>query len=377
MKQKILRNLSSVPGASIDRKIVVIESDDWGSLRMPSKEVYAFLDNNKLDVSSGDSKRYNENDTLESAEDLNALYDVLTSVKDAKGNYPIFSPITIVANPDFEKIKANHFEHYYYEPFNATLNRYNRTQAFALWKEGIDNKLFLPEFHGREHLNVATWMRALQNKDAETHLAFDKEVWGYTNKNKFNVMYQAAFDLEFKEDLQVQKEVITSGLDLFESLFGYKARYFVPPNGNINNALEQVASEKGIDYIFAAKIQKEALGQGNVKNRFYWLGKKNAFGQMYTTRNCFFEPSQEGKDWLNTCLSDIEIAFRWKKPAVISTHRVNFIGGLRPENRTKGLAAFKQLLDTIVKKWPDVEFMSSAAVADSIAGKNRGTAKQL
>lgn len=369
IKQKIFRNLSSIPGAFINRKIIVIESDDWGSLRMPSKEAYDYLKNKGLDVESGDSKRYNQNDTIESADDLSALFEVLSSFKDFKGNSPVFSPIAVVANPDFDKIKADDFENYYWEPFTKTLDRYNRVNAFSLWNEGINNNLFLPEFHGREHLNVASWMRALKSNDRDTHLAFDKEVWGYTNTNKFNVMYQAAFDLEYAEDLAVQKEVLASGLDLFESIFGFKARYFVPPNGNFNNTLEQVASEKGIDYIFAAKIQKEALGEGVVKNRFYWLGKKNNNRQMYTTRNCFFEPGQEGKDWLDTCLSDIEIAFRWKKPAVISTHRVNFIGSLRPENRNEGLSAFKKLLSEILKKWPDVEFMSSVELADMIAGK--------
>jgi len=369
LKQKISRNITNLPGKTISKKIIVIESDDWGSLRMPSIEICDKLKNIGLDVNSGDSRRYNENDTLEDEHDLKELFSVLTSFKDCKGNHPIFTPVSVVANPDFQKIKEGNFGTYYWEPFTDTLKRYNRTNTFALWKEGIHRKIFLPEFHGREHLNVAIWMRALQNNDKETHAAFENEVWGYTNKNKFNIMYQAAFDIEEPSDLVIQKEVIASGLDLFEQLFGYKARYFVPPNGPFNNFLEEIASKKGIDYIFASKIQKEVLGYGQTKSRYYWLGKKNKYGQMYMSRNCFFEPSQGGKDWVASCLKDVERAFRWRKPAVISSHRVNFIGGLNPKNRENGLIGFEKLLKEILIKWPDVEFKSSAELGDLLSGK--------
>ena len=64
---------------------------------------------------------------------------------------------------------------------------------------------------------------------------------------------------------------------------------------------------------------------------------------------------------------DIEIAFRWKKPAVISTHRVNYVGSIDPKNRQKGLGELKRLISLILKKWPDVEFMSSSQLGDLIS----------
>jgi hypothetical protein len=58
-------------------------------------------------------------------------------------------------------------------------------------------------------------------------------------------------------------------------------------------------------------------------------------------------------------MKQIETAFFWNKPAIISSHRVNFCGHIDPKNREIGLSALKELLQKIVKKWPDVEFMSS------------------
>jgi hypothetical protein len=69
-------------------------------------------------------------------------------------------------------------------------------------------------------------------------------------------------------------------------------------------------------------------------------------------------------------LNRIETAFRYYKPAIISSHRVNFIGAIVPDNRNKNLMLLKQLLFEIVKKWPDVEFMSSDQLGD-LMGKTK------
>jgi hypothetical protein len=47
------------------------------------------------------------------------------------------------------------------------------------------------------------------------------------------------------------------------------------------------------------------------------------------------------------------------KPAVISTHRINYMGGINPENRTQGLDQLELLLKKLIKKFPDVQFIST------------------
>jgi len=78
------------------------------------------------------------------------------------------------------------------------------------------------------------------------------------------------------------------------------------------------------------------------------------------SRNGLFEPSlDQNIDWVDKCLESINIAFRWNKPAVIGTHRLNFIGSIDPNNRDRNLKMFDELLKKIITKWPDVEFISS------------------
>src|SRR5690606_22010632 len=96
-------------------------------------------------------------------------------------------------------------------------------------------------------------------------------------------------------------------------------------------------------------------------------GQQNDLGQYYLVRNARFEPSSNpNKDWINSCLKEIETAFFWKKPAIIETHRVNFIGFLNPKNRDGNLKLFNQLLKEIIKRWPDVEFKASDELGNLI-----------
>ena len=367
MKALLNKHLSNIPGWRSSQKIVVLESDDWGSIRMPSKDAFERLKAKGLSaLEKGDAARYSKYDTLASAEDLSALFEVLKKHKDKKGNAAKMTAVSLVANPNFEAIKANDFQSYVHEPFTETLKKYGQENAFQIWKEGIKEGIFIPEFHGREHLNVPAWMRALRANEHQAILGFEEGMWAVGRDNGSKVFYQSAFDLEKNEDLIEQHQIVKSGLLLFEELFSYKARFFVPPNGPVNNALEKTAGDFGVKYVSTSKKQLEVFGEGVTKKHLHYLGQKTAFGQKYITRNVIFEPSVPNKDWVSHAMKDIAIAFQWRKPAIISSHRVNYIGVLDEKNRINGLNQLDNLLSAITKKWPDVIFMTSYELGELI-----------
>ena len=97
------------------------------------------------------------------------------------------------------------------------------------------------------------------------------------------------------------------------------------------------------------------------------IESENEFGQIMLTRNCSFEPSSSTNiDWVNSCMKEIENAFFWHKPAIISSHRVNYIGRINQENAEKGLKDLDNLLSLIIEKWPQVEFMTSTELGELI-----------
>lgn len=373
-KSKIRVNLSNVKGWRTKRHIVVIESDDWGSVRMSSLESFERLKAIGMPIERG---QYNRYDALESNQDLEMLFDTLSQFKDSTGRHPVMTGVNVVANPDFKAIEENGFNEYVYEPYTKTCERYSEhDRVYELWKQGIEKRLFVPIMHGREHLNAQFWMRALQQGHKSTLAGFKERVTGIPSigiGGEKVPNFQAAFLIDTVDDLAYQKNVIRTGAELFEQLYGFKPKYFVPTNGYFNNTLEKDLYDAGVRYVNTAKRQQEPLGNGQFKINTRFIGDRNQYGQIYLTRNCFFEPAATGYevpanyDWLNYCLKEIEIAFRWHKPATISSHRVNYIGYLHPENREKGLKALSQLLGEIIKRWPDVEFMTSVELGDLIA----------
>ncbi len=371
LKDRLMRNVVNIPGWSTRRKIVVFESDDWGSIRMPSKE-----NRDKL-IGSGfnfSNQPFNLYDSLESNDDLTALFEVLKKHKDATGRHPVFTAVSIVANPDFEKIKADNFQQYHYEAFNNTLKRYpNSDKVIDLYKQGISERLFVPIFHGREHLNAQRWLRSLQSGNKAVHKTFEQGVTAVHigPNNEFLGDFQAAFDLDSPKDLEYMKTVLTEGLDLFESLWGYKSPYFVATNGPFNNSLEKVLYDKEVKFILGERLQNEPLGNGKYKKHFHYIGMRNNLNQIYLTRNAMFEPAINAyglsENPIVNCLKSIERAFRWGKPATICTHRINYIGSIEEENRADNLKLLDKLLASIVKRWPEVEFMTSSEMGNLIA----------
>lgn len=336
---------------------------------MPSNEAFGNLLKSGIELDSDEGFRYNKYDSLATPKDLISLFEVLYSVKDSSGRPAVFTPVSVVANPDFKKIQQSDYTQYFYEPFTETLKRSSNTEdSFRIWKEGIGNGIFMPQFHGREHLNVKVWMRALKSGNLKTVNAFKNGVWGISTANEpgINVEFQAAFDFIDPIDIEYHKEVLVSGLNLFETIFNYRATFFVPPNGPFSAELEPVIAEEGIKFLSSPKIQSVPVGRGRTRKKFHWLGQKSRYGFRYLTRNCFFEPSDNRIDWVNSCLNDISLAFRWDKPAVICSHRVNYIGSLNEANRDKGLQQLKHLLLEIIKRWPEVEFITSDTLGEII-----------
>ena len=369
----ISRSMSFVmkrKGFRTNRHIVVIESDDWGSIRMPSLEVLHELQekNVKFFTEIG----YDKCDSLASNEDLEILMDVLSSVKDKNRNPAKITLNSVVANPDFKKIKECDFTEYHYELFTDTLKRYpSHDKAFSLWEEGQSKNIFKPQFHGREHLNVQMWMNLLQNKSQSVLNAFDKEVFSMIldAKEDRRLHVLAAYNVINKSEYSFVKTSIEEGLSLFEQIFGFKSKSMIAPCYTWDNIVEDIASENGVQYIQGSFSQSHSQYEKNkgLSQSFHYLGEKNKNDQLYLARNCLFEPSQNKKFNSDFCLSQIYKAFSLNKPAIISAHRLNFIGELSPKNRDKNIKEFKNLLVTIVNKYPYVEFYSSDQLGDIIS----------
>jgi hypothetical protein len=374
LKFAVSRIITNTPGWKTNRKIVVIESDDWGSIRMPSKDVYNTLLQKGIRV---DNCHYCSNDSLETEDDLSLLFDVLNSVKDKFNKPAIFTANTLVANPDFRKIKDCDFYEYYYRKINDGFQDFKGSgKLLEFYKEGQELGFFKIQSHGREHVNIKRWMKSLSQNNKESRLAFDLGVYGLsttiTSENRKSFL--PAFDFGNVEEELFVNEVAQDGLKIFKDIFGYKSKSFIAPNYTWGKSLENTLQKDGVKFIQGGKIHRYTVSNGlKNKRRLRYTGKTNEHYQIDLARNSFFEPSENpDKDWVNSCLSDVKHAFLWRQPAIICSHRVNFMGGLREKNRDINLKQLRKLLIQIRKKWPEVEFMSSDQLGDLIKNSHEG-----
>ena len=350
-------------GFHTKRHLVVIESDDWGSIRMPSAEVYRKLQK------AGDhpeNDAFLRNDCLENVADLTALFAVLTSVKDKNGSPAVMTANFAMANPDFDKIDPIN-DAYFFEPFTDTYKRYYPDQnVFSCVQDGIKSSCFVPQLHCREHMNVNRWMNDLKQQKYDTVIAFQNHMIGtgasFSQENPFG--YMDAFNSNFTSDAELSN-VVHEAMELFENTFGKKSETFVASCFVWNDALEKALCEVGVRGIQSGCWQNLPVctEEGNaLRRKLRFTGQKNRIGQVYTVRNCTYEPAYQQTPMKSAkeCLDQIMRAFHNRKPAIINSHRFNYIGSINRENARENLKGLSWLLQTIIENIPDAEFISTA-----------------
>lgn len=366
-KQTLKRNLISIPGWRTNRHIVVIESDDWGSIRMPSLEVYDNLISNGVKLGK---YGYEKVDTIASRDDLEHLFDVCDLFRDINDRPVVITANAVVANPDFEKIKASYYQEYFFEPITTTMERYYPGESpFSLWKEGMDKMVFHPQLHGREHINVPMWLNSLRENHPGAREAFDKGVFSFVVDKSIDKREKNTSSYYYlnEEEFQFDKQSIIEAASLFERLFGYRSESFIAPSYKWDERIEDVLHTVGIKY-----IQGMYQHFYNGKRKFNFVGSKNHNGQIFLNRNANFEYSQnQSIDWVYDTLKNAETAFKWHKPLVINSHRLNFVGALNLKNRDENLIRLKTLITEIQKRWPDVEFLTSDELGRTIEKKKK------
>lgn len=339
------------------RHVVVFESDDWGSIRMSNKKAWDELLKMGYAV---DKRPYERFDTLESADDLEALFDVLSKYKDYNGNHPIITANMLMANPNFERIKESGYQQYYYESITKTYERYyGNIKVLELMRQGLSEGVFMPQCHGREHFNVAEWMQGLQAGDEDLLTAFRFGMCGIAPKahpELGNQMMKALYAETEKEQQQIDA-IVKEGLRLFEQFWGFKSKSFIAPCYCWSESSEKALADSGVELIQSWRSKKAAY-QSPVS--YYYTGQRNKYNQSYSVRNCSFDPSTKRDDVkLDALMKQVDNCFSNHKIAIFENHRINYASGIDKQNRDNTLLVLDKFIGTLIKRFPDVEFISS------------------
>ena len=362
IKRTIADNLKNLRGWRTPRKLVAFAVDDYANVRVDSRDALERLSGAGLDLSSP----FDHLDTVETRQDLDALFEVLDSVRDSQSRPAIFTAYAMSANPDFGRILENG-EKYYYETVSETFSRLSSEQAaaydgaWALWQEGMAKGLIKPQFHGREHLNIDLFEHKLTEKSPDMMANLNnKSLAGITGDRAMpDVGFTHAFGLNERSQLDRHREILRDGLRLFEKVWGFRSSTFTPPAQKLHPSLFKFAEEGGVVSIDKPLRCVRAMGDGTQRREINRSGCQRGQDHVTVVRNVVFEPGKNmGFEPLERAMQQINAAFRWRKPAIISSHRVNYCGHIDESNRKRGLDALGVLLQRITERWPEVEFIS-------------------
>ncbi|MEN9790656.1 MAG: hypothetical protein RLZZ63_314 [Gemmatimonadota bacterium] len=353
-------HLINIPGWRTSRHLVVIESDDWGMVRTASRDAYTQL------LAKGhpvDTSPYSQNDCLESNEDLTDLLEVLCRIRDHQGNPAVVTINNVVGNPDFRRIRESEFTAYFVEPFTETLERYpSHDRVMELYRIGMGEGCFVPQFHGREHVHVTHWMQALRDGATDIRDAFDRGMFTIPRRRSSDcghVYVNAMFSTSIHDEAVIAAS-IAEGLRWFTRIWGFASQTAIAPCYQWSAPVEEAWRTGGVRGIQSAQVQQRPTRSGRLAHVRRYTGQVNTSGQTYAIRNVMFEPSlAPHRDAVPEALRQIARAFLWRKPAIIASHRLNYIGSLQATNKARGLSSLTRLLTAILRQWPDVEFIGS------------------
>jgi hypothetical protein len=359
MRKLLANHIKNIKGKKIKRKLLAFSVDDYGNIRLSSKLALEKLQKNGVKLNG----RFDYFDALDTKEDFEMLFDVLGSVKDSNGKPAIFTPYAMSCNVNFEK--SLDYGAFVSERLDETYKNLSVGEpvyegAYKLLLEGIKVGFLKPQFHGREHLNVNLFNKLLSEGNLSLLANLQNRCLAGvpSHKNYPNVNFNEAFSFWKSSEIELHKEIIRDGLKQFNEVYGYESKTFTPPAMQLHPDLNQFVSDMGIIGLDKNRVDNIHLGEGRFLREKSFLGEYISTSTLKIVRNCVFEPTDRDIDWVSFTFKQIEAAFFWNKPAIISSHRVNFCGHIDPDNRKKGLAALRALLNKVVKKWPDVEFVS-------------------
>jgi hypothetical protein len=357
---------------------IVLESDDWGaSTLFPDLE--AFEKGSHLLPLGWQPYENFTMTTLESPEDLEELFRVLERHVGADNLPAVFTANYVMFSPDYSSIEASLYSDFHALQIPATSPRWTRGDFIEKAKEGMHLGVWNPEYHGMLHANPHLWMERLRNEDSPSRYLFDLESYASLSGNFASAEYATG------QSLRQQSELIEQGVAAFTEVFGYSPHSSMPPNLVWQPRTEKLLAQQGIKVIQAKNEQMmgrwldrisplptivlEKLGyRSAIQPSQIQMGDCNAnLDVVYLHRNIGFEPvyredGETERDPVAKAIQDILSAWSQNQPAILNTHRFNYVS-LDSSVSATGRRYLDELLTEIERLEPNVTDLTDWEVA--------------
>jgi hypothetical protein len=355
---QLLRQKINAGPFSVQGHVVVFESDDRGCQRIHSQKEKDYLDSYP---GFQPHDRFEDNDCLETKQDFDALSKLLKSFSDSQGHHPVFTLNYVLNNLVYVPFNASGERQFAftYEPLEQT---YLRSNVPFVWNDPVysaPDSVFAFSLHAFAHLNEARFLMDIEaNKNGAKDFYSHGAVASLDPSNSFCYMDEMGGGAN---DVTSSLSRLEKASKQFQSVFHQKSICFTPSCGVLDPA--SLSSLAAMDFLaikitdsFYRSFDGKAFRKHPIKSR---QKLTDASSCRFLVRNCAFEPIFSRDKALELCLQDIAYAFKHHKPAIISTHRMNYVAGFDNEAYQNRLHLLSELLGKIMERYPDVQFMST------------------
>src|SRR5260370_4751813 len=166
------KKASTHPALSFDRPLVLFQSDDWGRAGVRDREGWEELRAAGWNLGEEPYDFY----SLETAEDVHALGEVLSKHRDSTGRRPSMVMNFIMANVDFDRCFEPGETQIPLRPLTEGLpGTWHRPQLLEAYRQGVRERLFFPALHGLTHFCERAVARELAVGGERSQLV--KKLW--------------------------------------------------------------------------------------------------------------------------------------------------------------------------------------------------------
>lgn len=346
-----LRRQGKEPGFRFNRPLVLIQSDDWGRVGVRDEEGREELRATGVNLGERAYDLY----SLETASDVSALHEALSSVHDSVGRSPCIGMNFVVANVDFAKSDPQII----LKPLKDGLPvRWSRPGLFEAYREGIKAGVLAPALHGTTHFCQQAVLLALEQGGERARLM--RTLWKsetpyihwrmpWVGYEYWNPERRASQRFLTRDE---QERLIRQGGQYFQEFFGHPAVSACAPGYRAGNTTFQLWQEQG--------IRVAQGGPGSMRGPHF-----DEYEMLHTYRSIDFEPALHpemrwedcfaaGKEWLDRGL-----------PLIISVHSINFHSTLAPF-RQKTLALLREFLGALRSAYPDLLYIDDKQLLDIV-----------
>ena len=350
-------------GFRFDRPLVLLQSDDWGRVGVHDEEGREELRSAGLEIGERAYDLY----SLETAEDVGALAEMLGSLADSASQSPCLEMNFVTANVDFAASVVENPGHIVLKSLVEGLpGRWSRTGLYEAYRDGIKSCVFAPSLHAATHFCQQAALETLAEDGergdllrklwrAETPYIYWRMPWvgyEYWNPNR------EAEDRFLSEN--EQQRWIAFAAEAFERFFGQRALSACAPGYRANQTTAQAWKKQGI------RIAQNGPGAGSGPHF-------DEHGLLRTYRSVDFEPALNAELRSEDCLASARDCFAAGQPFIMSVHSLNFHSTLAPF-RQRTLPLLKELLQALAENFPDVLYVNSQQLLEIIESGGYETA---